>query len=397
MRITVFGAAGRVGRHVAAQALLRRLDVTAFVRDGSGLDVAGITGGAAAEPLRARIEEIGRLPSLLPEQEEGLVRRMEFGRIGAELRASVDAADGVDGTALVRARTWLSELRDPDGRRPEDVTDRVRSIGEPRTWSAEDVVGVLRRLESHGRVAGQLLLDSNLWLVVSIARRYEGRGVSLLDLVAAGSIGLVTAIAAFETSRGVGFTTHTERHVAAAIGNLVADRAAGVVPTGASSAGLEVMVGDARDYESVERVVGGREALISAMALPAAEREFEHSEATRTIVEAATRAGVRRLVVTTCADVLAGREITGGRAPFAREDERIRDELGSSGLDWTIGAARQITEGGPSGAYLAVVDAKAPGKRLPAADFATFLLDALERDEWIGHVVGISGAPERRW
>jgi putative NADH-flavin reductase len=393
MRVTVFGAAGRVGRHVAAQGLLRGLDVTAFVRDGSGLDVAGITGEAAAEPLRARIEEIGRLPSLLPEQEEGLVRRMEFGRIAADLRASIDAGEGVDRAALMRARTWLSEVRDADGRRPEDVTDRVRSIGEPRTWSAEDVVGVLRRLESHGRVAGQLLLDANLWLVVSIARRYEGRGVSLLDLVASGSIGLVTAITAFETSTGVGFTIHAEGEVGEAIGNLVADRAAGVVPTGASSAGLEVVVGDARDAESVERAVGGRDALISAMALPAAEREFEHSEATRTIVEAAARTGVRRLVVTACADVLAGREITGGRAPFAREDERIRDELGSSGLDWTIGAARRITDGGPSGTYLAVVDAKAPGKRLAAADFATFTLDALDRDEWIGHVVGVSGAP----
>jgi putative NADH-flavin reductase len=397
MRITVFGAAGRVGRHVAAQALLRGLDVTAFVRDGSGLDVAGITGGAAVEPLRARIEEIGRLPSLLPRQEEGLVRRMEFGRIAAELRASIEAGDGVDRPALTHARIRLSELRDPDGRRPEDVTDRVRSLGEPRTWSLEDVVAVLRRLEMHGRVARQLLLDANLWLVVSIARRYEGRGVPLVDLVASGSIGLVTAIAAFETSRGIGFTGHVERHVEAAIGNLVADRAARVVPTGASGARLEVMVGDARHAESVERAVGGRDALISAMALPAAEREFEHSEATRTIVEAAARTGVRRLVITGCADMLAGREITGGRAPFAREDERIRDELGSSQLDWTIGAAPRITDDAPTGTYEAVADAKAPGTRLPAADFATFLLDALERDAWIGHVVGVSGAPGGRW
>jgi hypothetical protein len=40
-----------------------------------------------------------------------------------------------------------------------------------------------------------------------------------------------------------------------------------------------------------------------------------------------------------------------------------------------------------------VVDAKAPGRRLGAASFATFLLDALERDEWIGHVVGASAVP----
>jgi uncharacterized protein YbjT (DUF2867 family) len=129
------------------------------------------------------------------------------------------------------------------------------------------------------------------------------------------------------------------------------------------------------------------------MALPAAEREFEHSEATRIVAEAATRTGVRRLVVTTCADVLADREVTGHRAPYAREDERVRDELRRSGLDWTIGAAPWVTDDPTTGRYEAVAEAKAPGRRLAAADFATFTLDALGREDWIGHVVGVSGPP----
>jgi putative NADH-flavin reductase len=40
MRVLVFGATGSVGRHVVEQGLARGHDVTAFVRDPSGLDVA---------------------------------------------------------------------------------------------------------------------------------------------------------------------------------------------------------------------------------------------------------------------------------------------------------------------------------------------------------------------
>ena len=39
-----------------------------------------------------------------------------------------------------------------------------------------------------------------------------------------------------------------------------------------------------------------------------------------------------------------------------------------------------------------IVDAKAPGRSF-GEDFATFVLDALERDEWIGHVIGPSAEP----
>jgi uncharacterized protein YbjT (DUF2867 family) len=206
------------------------------------------------------------------------------------------------------------------------------------------------------------------------------RDASGLDLPVVAGVG---------SARG-GISTRAERHVRGKIARLDNGRAVGAAPT--SGPGLDVVVGDARDAESVEEAVRGRDALVSAMALPAPEREFEHSEATRTIVEAASRTGVRRLVVTACGDVFEDREVVGERAPFAREDERIRDELGTSGLDWTIGAARRITDDAPAGTYLAVVDAKASGTWLPAADFATFLLDALDRDEWFGHVVGVSGA-----
>lgn len=153
---------------------------------------------------------------------------------------------------------------------------------------------------------------------------------------------------------------------------------------------LQVIEGDARDAQAVEGAVAGADAVISVLALMAPEREPELSETTSTIVDVARRSGVRRIVVTANNDVLTDREVTGEYAAHAREHRRNRATLDESGLDWTIGAAPWVTDDPPAGSYQAVVDAGAPGKRLGAADFASWALDALEHDDWIGHVVGVS-------
>lgn len=161
-------------------------------------------------------------------------------------------------------------------------------------------------------------------------------------------------------------------------------------PSRLSDPGLQVVAGDARDPGAVEQAVQGRDAVISVLALMSADAEREYSEATRTIIDAAERAGVPRIVVTANNDVFGDAEVTGEFAAHAREHRRNREALRASGLAWTIGAAPRVTDDPPGGSYEAVTDAKAPGKRIAAADFATFTLDALERDDWIGHVVGVS-------
>ena len=157
--------------------------------------------------------------------------------------------------------------------------------------------------------------------------------------------------------------------------------------------GLTIVEGDARDPSAVERAIAGSNAVVSVLSLARPEDEPEHSDATRTVVEAADRAGVRRLLVTASNDVLSDREPTGEFAGMGREHRRNAETLRGSSLDWTIGAAPWVVGDPGTGSYEAVVDAKAPGKKLPTSDFATFVLDALERDDWIGHIVGVSTAP----
>ena len=155
---------------------------------------------------------------------------------------------------------------------------------------------------------------------------------------------------------------------------------------------VEVEEGDARDPDAVQRALTGTDAIVSVLSLGSAEDEPAYSEATRAIVEAAKQLGVRRIVVTANNDVLSDREVTGEFAAHAREHRRNRATLQGSGLAWTIVAAAWVTDDEPRGVYDATIDAKAPGRRIGTADLATAVLDALEDDGWIGHVVGVSAA-----
>ena len=154
--------------------------------------------------------------------------------------------------------------------------------------------------------------------------------------------------------------------------------------------GIAVIEGDARDADAVDRALEGADAVISVLSLRDAGAEPEYSEATAAVVEGATRAGIRRVVVTANNDVLTDREVTGEFAAHAREHRRNRATLTASDLDWTILAAPWVTDDDPRGTYEAVVDAKAPGRRIGSDDFALAAVEALARDDWIRHAVGVS-------
>ena len=81
-------------------------------------------------------------------------------------------------------------------------------------------------------------------------------------------------------------------------------RAAGVLP-----GGVEAVVGDVTDPSSRQPAVEGREVVFNAMGLPEQwvrdETVFDrvNAEGTRALAQAASRAGVRRLVHTSTEDV----------------------------------------------------------------------------------------------
>jgi RNA polymerase primary sigma factor len=104
-----------------------------------------------------------------------------------------------------------------------DTIDRLaraalRCEDQPR-WSAR-----IRRGMLEVEQAKNVLIRSNLRLVVSIARKYAHRGVHFLDLVQEGNIGLMRAVEKFEYRRGCKFSTYATWWVRQALSRAVADQ-----------------------------------------------------------------------------------------------------------------------------------------------------------------------------
>ena len=153
---------------------------------------------------------------------------------------------------------------------------------------------------------------------------------------------------------------------------------------------VAVTVVDLRDQDAIAPELAGADAVVSAIGPVAGVTVTEVSESTQAVVDAMTRAGVRRIVAAANGKVFTDDEVTGEYANVAAEHRRDAAILAASGLEWTIVAAPFLTDDPATGEVGTVVDGKGPGRSLTRADFAAVLLDALDRPEWVGHMVGVA-------
>jgi len=153
---------------------------------------------------------------------------------------------------------------------------------------------------------------------------------------------------------------------------------------------VAVTVVDLRDQDAIAPELAGADAVVSAIGPVAGVTVTEVSESTQAVVDAMTRAGVRRIVAAANGKVFTDDEVTGEYANVAAEHRRDAAILAASGLEWTIVAAPFLTDGPATGDVGTVVDGKGPGRSLTRADFAAVLLEALDRPEWVGHMVGVA-------
>jgi RNA polymerase primary sigma factor len=135
---------------------------------------------AAADPVRAYLQSIGKVALLTAAEEVDLAKRIEVGLFAAQ-RLDNAGSDPVPRRDL----QWLAR----DG-------DRARTR----------------------------LLEANLRLVVSVAKRYTGRGMAFLDLIQEGNIGLIRAVEKFDYAKGYKFSTYATWWIRQAISRAMADK-----------------------------------------------------------------------------------------------------------------------------------------------------------------------------
>ena len=85
-------------------------------------------------------------------------------------------------------------------------------------------ISLLRRRIEEGQKARAHLIRANTRLVISIAKRYVGQGVPFLDLIQEGNMGLMRAVDKFDHHRGYKFSTYATWWIRQAISRAVADQ-----------------------------------------------------------------------------------------------------------------------------------------------------------------------------
>lgn len=92
-----------------------------------------------------------------------------------------------------------------------------------KTLSSEEMRDLNNKVEK-GILARDMLIESNLRLVVSIAKRYLNRGLPFLDLIQEGNMGLIKAVYKFDPTKGFKFSTYATWWIRQSITRAIADQ-----------------------------------------------------------------------------------------------------------------------------------------------------------------------------
>ncbi len=133
------------------------------------------------DPVKMYLKEIGQIPLLDPKEEPIIARQIQEGEEAKEAMKKPDLSD-------------------------EEKKKHAKVIAD-------------------GEQAKQMLISSNIRLVVSIAKKYVGRGMLFLDLIQEGNCGLIKAVEKFDYTKGFKFSTYATWWIRQSITRAIADQA----------------------------------------------------------------------------------------------------------------------------------------------------------------------------
>ena len=110
----------------------------------------------------------------------------------------------------------------------QEIAARLSRLERDNGLSAKEIVRFGHRLNKYsGAVseAKQMLIKSNVRLVISVAKRYLNRGLEFLDLIQEGNKGLMRATEKFDFRKGYKFSTYATWWIRQAITRAIADQA----------------------------------------------------------------------------------------------------------------------------------------------------------------------------
>lgn len=195
--------------------------------DGDELDEVVITQPknhvkSTTDLVRLYLQEIGRVNLLDREQEVLEAKKVQQYVHLLELRQqAATTEEGIMGE-YVRLIAIHDRLTAKLGHRPslEKWAEgtaltlpelKATMAAGKRRWA--DLAGLtvedLEKILANGAASKQLMINSNLRLVVSVAKKYQNRGLELLDLIQEGTLGLERAVEKFDPTRGYRFSTYS--------------------------------------------------------------------------------------------------------------------------------------------------------------------------------------------
>lgn len=119
-----------------------------------------------------------------------------------------DATAG-EPAAVAMTDDWLESARGPAQGMDHDAEHiYLRELGKAKLLNADQEKHYGRLARQGDESARQIMIKSNLRLVVSLASRYRNRGLPLLDLIEEGNLGLIHAVEKFDPERGFRFSTY---------------------------------------------------------------------------------------------------------------------------------------------------------------------------------------------